>query len=86
MSEVLKATLEHVHGYDHVREIDGVGFVGISRFIYTVGVLWGLDETGYAGRFCFDTYNDAVLFLRDWDGTTYPVVGEDGCTAIKGEL
>jgi hypothetical protein len=84
--ETLKAVLEIVHGYEHVREIDGLGFVGLSRFIFTVGVLWGLDESGYKGRFCFDTHMDAELFLREWDGTTYPVVGEDGCTAIKGVL
>jgi hypothetical protein len=69
-------------GYREIRLIDGE-YCGLLRFIYTVGVCYGLDETGYRGRFCFDNHLDASLFLADWDGVTLPVVGEDGCTAIK---
>ena len=60
------------------------GLVGIGRFIYTCGVCLNLDETGYVGRFCFDTLQNARLFLQDWDCITPPTVGLDGCTAIKG--
>ena len=80
----LKALMES-YSYEHVREIDGM-LCGLMRYLFTVGVCFGLDEGGLKGRFCFDTYQNAELFLREWDGKTYPVVGDDGCTAIKGML
>ena len=56
---------------------------GILRFVFTYGVCVGLDMIGYRCRFCFDTEQNAKLFLSEWDGSYLPVVGEDGCTAIK---
>ena len=70
------------NGYENVREIDGV-VCGTMRFVYTVGVCYGIDETGYRGRFCFDNHLYALLFLNEWDGQTPPIIGEDGCKAIK---
>jgi hypothetical protein len=69
-------------GYQNMREIDGM-VCATMRFIYTVGVCYGIDATGYRGRFCFESHQCADLFLKDWDGQTPPVIGEDGCTAIK---
>ena len=70
------------NGYSHIREIDGV-VCGLMRFMYTVGVCYGIDAVGYSGRFCFSNHLNAVMFLQEWDGATPPVIGEDGCTAIK---
>lgn len=78
-------TLEQIltsNGYMNVRCINGL-WCGVHRYIFTVGVCYGLDETGYRGRFCFSTYQNAALFLKDWDGETPPEIGIDGCTAIK---
>jgi hypothetical protein len=72
----------HGQGYTEIRLIDGE-FCGLMRFIFTTGVCYGLDPTGYRGRFCFDNHMDASMFLKDWDGETPPVIGKDGCTAIK---
>ena len=58
----------------------------LERFIFTVGVCFGLKGHYRHGRFCFDTLQNARSFLCRWDGTSYPIVGEDGCTAIKGTL
>jgi len=69
--------------YCEIREVKPDYYCGLYRFLYTVGVCCGLDETGYLNRFCFDTWQNAELFLKEWDGKTLPVVGEDGCTAIK---
>ena len=70
------------NGYENIRVIDGV-VCGTFRFIYTVGVCYGIDDVGYSGRFCFDNQLSAKLFLKEWDGETLPVIGEDGCKAIK---
>ena len=69
--------------YENVREVIPGFICATHRFLFTCGVCCGLDETGYTNRFCFDTMQNAELFLKDWDGNTVPVVGEDGCKAIK---
>ncbi len=71
------------NGYHDIRFIPNVGYCGIHRFMFTTGVCCGLNESGYSFRFCFNYVLDAVGFLNDWDGHTLPVVGEEGCTAIK---
>ena len=76
-------TMAQQLGYTDVTWREGAGVCGLRRFIYTVGVCYGLDETGCAGRFCFDTEQNARLFLMDWDGSTPAEVGIDGCKAIK---
>jgi hypothetical protein len=69
--------------YSNLRWLDNMGICGTFRFIFTVGVVYGIDETGYIGRFCFDTEQNARLFLKYWNGLTRPIVGVDGCKAIK---
>ena len=69
-------------GYYHVTLVDGM-WCGIRRQMFTVGVFIDMDESFVAGRYCFDTAADAEYFLEEWNGRTVPVVGEDGCTAIK---
>ena len=59
---------------------------GIERLIFTLAVSVGLDGHYSHGRFCFDTLQNARGFLSGWEVTTYPVVGEGGCNAIKGTL
>lgn len=82
ISSDLKKILDE-NGYTDLRYVEGWGICGITRMIFTVGVCYGMDETGRKGRFCFGTYIDAQLFLRDWDGSTLPEVGVDGCKALK---
>lgn len=71
------------NGYSDLRLVPKFGVCGIIRMMYTTGVCYGLTETGIKGRWCFDSMQNAQLFLRDFDGYALPVVGEDGCTALK---
>ena len=68
--------------YRNLRLVNGA-WCGTQRFIYTVGVCLGLDDSGYQNRFCFDSEQNAALFLKEWDGATLPEIGVDGCKAIK---
>ena len=79
--KALLAVLEY-HGYRNIRYVNKQ-FCGIMRQIYTVGVFYGMTENRIAGRFCFDTEQNAELFLEEWDGETPPVVGVDGCQVVK---
>jgi hypothetical protein len=69
-------------GYENLRWING-NLCGLYRFLFTVGVVYGIGEVCYDGRFCFSNKLDAALFLAEWDGKSIPTVGEDACTAIK---
>ena len=70
------------NGYTNLRWIDGK-LCGILKFLYTYGVCVDIGEHSYKMRFCFETKLQAVGFLEIWDGETLPVIGRDGCTAIK---
>lgn len=58
-------------GYTHIRIIDGK-ICGIKKFIFTTGLVVGLDECGFNGRYCYEHRSDAVDALREWDGNGDP--------------
>ena len=78
----MQSFLENL-GYAEVRQVNGL-WCGLMRMIFTVGVFIDMDRVGpMQGRICFDTWDNASKFLKEWDGKTRPVVGEDGVTADK---
>ncbi len=44
----------------------------VQRFMFTVGVVTGIDEFGYRCRWCYDNYRMASLALSRWDGKGDP--------------
>tara|TARA_R110000868_G_scaffold217359_3_gene467438 strand:+ start:1819 stop:2088 length:270 start_codon:yes stop_codon:yes gene_type:complete len=58
-------------GFTHVKEINGV-FYAICRFIFTTGLVVGIDEIGYESRYCYLNHVDAVKALEEWDGIGDP--------------
>jgi len=71
MPEELKEKLR-ADGYYQFREIEGRGLCGLMRFIFTVGLCHGLEEHGYAGRYCYDNESDAKEALELWSGEGDP--------------
>lgn len=71
MSEELKKTLE-AEGYYDLREIEGRGVCGLYPFLFTVGLVCGLDESGYKGRWCYGNKVETITALRVWDGQGDP--------------
>jgi len=61
------------HGYTNVCKIKG-RVVGLMQFIFTCGIVVGLDEYGYSHRYCYPTPGHAAIALFDWiqDGTDEP--------------
>lgn len=63
-------------GYRPVRYIDGFGWVGVHRFIYTAGLCCKLStepkELGYQFRYCYDHFNDCVDDAFNWNGEGDP--------------
>lgn len=58
--------------YSDFREVNGV-VIGLSRFVYTTGILVGVSEdTMCRRRYCYEHYWDARQALEDWDGNGHP--------------
>jgi hypothetical protein len=59
-------------GYKLVRRLPNGKFVGLSPQMFTIGLLVGLDETGYEYRYCYDNWGEAIMAIETWDGTDDP--------------
>jgi len=55
-----------------LREIPGRGLCALFRFMFTVGLVYGIDEIGYVGRYCYSNLADAKKDLGIWDGKEDP--------------
>lgn len=64
-------------GYEAVHKLNGE-IVGLYQFIFTVGIVVGIDETGYKHRFCYDSALKAAIALGKW--------GTDGGNEPKGYI
>lgn len=71
--EKLQKYLEE-NGYFNLQVIEGRGICGLEKFLFTVGLCYGLDEVGRKGRYCYpyEYALDAVLALAIWDGKKDP--------------
>jgi len=59
-------------GYTEIKEIPGVGICGLRSFIFTTGLIIGMNEIGYFGRYCYKTSREASDALKSWDGSGDP--------------
>ena len=71
MTTKLKTKLES-DGYFDIKEIPNRGIVALLRFVFTVGLVYGIDENGYVGRYCYPSLRDAKEGLNNWDGSNDP--------------
>lgn len=60
------------NGYSIIMRVPGRGVCAVIRMVYTVGLCYGLDKTGYRGRYCYETLQEAISALALWDGTGDP--------------
>ncbi len=59
-------------GYFDIRWIENVGLCGLYRFAFTVGLIYGLTESIYVGRYCYENLSDAKEALSTWNGKRDP--------------
>jgi hypothetical protein len=59
-------------GYVHIRYIPGRGVCAIMKFIFTYGLVYGIDSIGYKGRWCYGSLAEAFAALHMWDGKEDP--------------
>jgi hypothetical protein len=77
MNKKLKEYLEK-EGYKSLVYIEGKGICGLMGFMYTVGLVAGLDKDGYSDRYCYPHSHAAfaVLALSKWAMADKPVEGD----------
>lgn len=71
LSKEVIESLSQEHYYD-LKVTPGRGICGLRDFIFTTGLCYGLDETGYAGRYCYHTEKEAEDALHVWNGADNP--------------
>ena len=74
MNTELKNQLKQ-EGYYMIREIPNRGICAIYPFIFTIAIVYGIDNDGsYLGRYCYPRSKclDAILSLQIWDGDGDP--------------
>jgi hypothetical protein len=71
MDAELKTLLDE-EGYLLLKEIPGVGICGVRRFLFTWGLMVGLDRWGYSHRYCYESGPEAAKALGAWDGKGDP--------------
>lgn len=59
-------------GYEQPRKVPSGEWIAFTRFLFTWGLVIGLDDVGYRCRWCYATRAEAMAALESWDG-----VGDD---------
>lgn len=59
-------------GYFTPRLMPTGEWAAIGRYLFTYGLVVGIDERSYRTRFCYRLRQDAEMALEDWDGTGDP--------------
>jgi hypothetical protein len=54
-----------LEGYTDLQERDGI-LMGIYRFMFTWGLMVGLNEDGYDRRYCYKTKVEVLKALEEW--------------------
>lgn len=70
LSLPLREQLEH-EGYSDLVEINGK-VCGLLPFLFTTGLMVGLENGFYELRYCFEAEKDARAALERWDGEGHP--------------
>jgi len=68
----LQTFLEN-EGYCHLTEIEGRGICAVYKFMFTFAIVYGIDEHGYRGRWCYSGSIEPAVALRQWNGIGDPL-------------
>lgn len=58
--------------YTSVRRLPSGELAGLSKMVYTTGLVVGLDHAGYRGRYCYASASEAEAALAAWNGKGDP--------------
>lgn len=61
--------------YDPVRRLPDGRIIAVHKLLHHYTLLVDLDESGYADRYCYPNYVQAVVGCMEWDGKGDPPGG-----------
>ena len=61
-----------LEGIQHMKKLATGEWAGVQKFLFTYGLMVGLDMFGYRTRFCYPTEAEALDALLQWDGRGDP--------------
>ena len=53
-------------GYKHPMQGPDGRWYALFRFLFTWGIICGIDEAGYERRFCYESLNECIGAYADW--------------------
>jgi hypothetical protein len=59
-------------GYYEFRKVPNHGICALRNFIFTTGIIIGLNPNSYYGRYCYPYQHEASNSLKEWDGIGDP--------------
>lgn len=59
-------------GYYSLKEIPNKGLCGLMDFVFTTGLVIGINEIGYFGRYCYSSKEEAVKAFNEYNGEGDP--------------
>ncbi len=62
MSELTREYFESI-GYEVVSQLDDNSWVGIGELLFSTALYMGMDQSGWAKRYCFELRSDAIQEL-----------------------
>jgi len=59
-------------GYTNPKRLPDGKWAAIKDMMFTTGLFYNLDMAGYERRWCYETHQEALDALNEWDGTGKP--------------
>lgn len=72
MNNAARMAMAEAFGYTEPKIMPDGTLAALGKQMYTTGIVVGIDEDGYAGRFCYTSHAVAATALREWDGIGDP--------------
>lgn len=84
--------IDHLKGngeeFYEFKVIEGHGLCALHRYMFTIGLVCGLDEFGYKYRYCYPLEKgiEALVAIVSWDGKNHPSGGWIKRKGYGGEI
>lgn len=72
MNDTERLAMATAYGYEQPRVMPDGSLAALGRQLYTTGIVVGIDDMGYAARFCYGSHAVAAAALKAWDGKGDP--------------
>lgn len=72
MADPIVQAAMKIEGYAYLRRLPTGEWAALRKFLFTTGLVVGIDLHGYRTRFCYERAEDALDALLAWDGSGDP--------------